>query len=384
MRFLNTLFSYGFRPLFLLAALHALLSISFWSAAWLGFINVEWQRIPMYWHGHEMIMGLAAAAIGGFLLTAVANWTGRPPVAGIPLALLCAVWLIGRLSMPWPLLSAIADVSYWSGLWLLVANEIIRTGNRRNYKVLLVLALILVSDAVYHAAELNFPAIQQQTLWAQIWLVILLINIIGGRVIPAFTGNWLRRQSAATPLSEQELPAAFSRLDLVAIIALVIFAVAAVLKLPAPLSVMLGSFALFMQTWRLARWKFYKTLSEPLVWMMHLAYLWIPVGIALWTLSLAGLLPVTAAIHALTIGAISGMIISIGSRAALGHTGRALRSHPLLTSCIILLSCSALVRIAGTLWASNLLIGISSAAWLAAFACFAVLYVPILLKPSSA
>jgi uncharacterized protein involved in response to NO len=336
----------------------------------------------MYWHGHEMLMGLAGAAIGGFLLTAVANWTSRPPIAGLPLVLLCAAWLAGRLSLHAPLVSALADTGYWVGLWVLVANEILRAGNRRNYKILGVLALIGLSDGLYHVAELTQSPYQQQALWAQLWLIIVLINVIGGRVIPAFTGNWLRRTAAPVALTETDLPPAFGRIDQAAIAALVAFAAATVLQAPSVIAVMLGLLAGIMQAWRLARWKFYRTFSDPLVWMMHLSYLWIPVGIVLWTLSHAGWVPVSAAVHALTTGAITSMVISIGSRAAFGHTGRPLQSPPLLTACIVLISVSAILRVAASVWQISPALHASSFVWLLAFVCFSIQFIPILLRPA--
>ncbi|MDT8429675.1 MAG: NnrS family protein [Pseudomonadales bacterium] len=380
---LTTFFSYGFRPLFLLATLHAVLSVSFWSAWWLGLIPVDWQRLPASWHGHDMLMGLAAAAIGGFLLTAVANWTGRKPVSGLPLGLLCLAWLGGRLSIHYPLLSLFADQVYWIGLWALLANEILRAGNRRNYKVLVVLLLLVLSDTAFHLTELFLPSRQQQALWVMLWLMILLINVIGGRVIPAFTSNWLRRRAAPRQLAADELPAAHGPVDVAAIATLLLFALAVIGALPPLFSIPLGAVCCLLQTWRLARWKFYLTGSDPLVWMMHLSYLWIPLGIGLWTLALTDMIPVSAAVHALTIGAIASMILSIASRAALGHTGRPLVSHPLLTAAILLLSVAAVSRITAALTGMQNLMAFSALAWVAAFLCFAVRYIPILTGPAS-
>lgn len=379
----TVLLSYAFRPLFLLATLHALLSLSFWIAWWGGLVPVTIERIPMYWHGHEMIMGLAAAAIGGFLLTAVATWTKRPPVSGVPLLLLCMAWLVGRFALQWPWLALFADLAYWLGLWSLLAIELFSARNSRNYKLLWLLAAMTLSDLLFHLAELYQPVMQQRALWAQIWLVILLINVIGGRIIPAFTTNWLRKQEHGAQLTPAQLPHTFGTFDLVAIAVLVLFALTTVLPVqwpvPPAVAFSLGILATVLQLVRLLRWKFWLTFSDPLVWMLHLSYAWIPVGLALWTLSVAGVVPVSAALHALTVGGITSMIISVGSRAALGHTGRPLRSHPLLTSTIVLLTITAVLRVTAVLVPTSQLLELSAIAWILAFLCFAFVYVPILL-----
>lgn len=377
------LFSYAFRPLFLLLVLQAVAMILFWSLWWAGLLPFAWQRNPVYWHGHEMLNGFAGAAIGGFLLTAVANWTNRPPVAGWRLLLLCGIWLGGRFSVTLPSAAALFDGAYWLLLWGLMANEVIRAGNSRNYKILVLLAVLLAADLGWHYAELRQPALLRQFLWGQLWLVLVLVTVIGGRIIPAFTGNWLRRQGALQqpPTLPATMPAAFDRLDLLALGALVLFALCTLLPVPGLAAMTAGIAAALLHALRLARWQGHLTLSDPLVWMLHLSYAWIPVGLLLMALASGGYLAPSAGIHALTTGAIASMIVSVSSRAALGHTNRALVAHPLLTTSILLLSLTALLRVCASLHAWPLLINLSALGWIAAFLCYGYVHVPILLGP---
>lgn len=376
------LLSFAFRPLFLLVALQALVGIGLWSAWWSGLLAVQWPVNPVYWHAHEMISGFAGAAIAGFLLTAVANWTGRPPVRGWPLALLSLCWLAARLAAVTPFVAAVAGVLWWTLLLVLVAQELLLSRNRRNYKILLVLALFILTEGLYHLAALQGLAWQRQVVWAQMWLVLILINLIGGRIIPAFTRNWLLQRQAA-PGGESTLPAAFGPIDLAATLALLLFAAISLLPVPGWLALATGVVAALLQAWRLSRWQGHRTLSDPLVWMLHVAYAWLPLGLLLLACGLAGLLPVSAGLHALTAGTIAGMIVSVSSRAALGHTGRPLKSHPLLTLSFVLLTLAAASRVLASLTALPLLMQGATLLWLLAFAAFALRYAPILLRPAA-
>lgn len=379
----DLLFSYAFRPFFLLLVVQAITMVAFWSLYWSGLLPFTLERNPIYWHGHEMLTGFAGAAIGGFSLTAIANWTNRPAVSGWPLMLLCAVWLGGRLALFSPFTAAIFDIGYWCLLLLIASNEILRAGNRRNYKLLVVLAAMLVIDLGWHYAELDQPALQRQFLWAQLWLVVLLVTIIGGRIIPAFTGNWLRRQAAQqqVPSLPVSMPAAFNYIDLLAILALLLFALCTLFPVEPYTVLLVGVIAAVLHLVRLVRWLGYLTLSDPLVWMLHLSYAWIPMGIALMALASVGWLPPSAGIHALTTGAIACMIVSVSSRAALGHTNRALVAHPLLTSSIVLLNLTAILRVSASILNLPVLINISALTWIVAFVCYGYIYVPILLRP---
>lgn len=383
---LRHIFSYGFRPLFLLAGLHALISVPLWTLYWSGNLSVELQRAGPFFHGHEMISGFVAAAMAGFLLTAVANWTQRPPIAGWPLVLLCALWLAGRLAFNQPWVAASADLAYWALLTLMVARELILAGNRRNYKILLALILFLLSDAFYHLVEMRGNLAQLQTVvWFQLLLAIVLINLIGGRIIPAFTGNWMRSRALQQQSTPPALPPSFNRLDLWATLALLLFAFVVLIPgAPERLQAAIAVVASLLQFLRLSRWKTWQTGTEPLIWMMHLAYLWIAVGLGLWATALIGLIPVSAAVHALAGGTVAGMIMAVSSRAALGHSGRELRSPPLLTAAVLLLSIATILRIVGSLTGGVIWLQLSALAWTIAFSAWLWCFVPILLGRADA
>ena len=374
------IFSFAFRSLFMLVVLQALIHIALWFAIWNGLFTVSTAVNPIYWHGHEMAIGFAGAAIAGFLLTAVATWTGRPQVQGWPLVILCLSWLLARSGLVVPLLAAGAGIFYWFFLLALMTRELVSSSNSRNYKVLAILLVFLVLESLYHFTLHTQSPILQRVLWSQIFLVVVMVNLIGGRVIPAFTRNWLLKQQSG--LTDSQLPAPFGHVDSAATLALVVFFLATLVSANDGLVLILAIVTSFLQAWRLFRWKGFSCLSDPLVWMMHLSYGWIPVGILVLGLGQAGYLSMSAGIHALTIGTVASMIISIASRAALGHTGRPLKAHPLLTAAIILIALSALSRVGASILASEFLLTSASALWIAGFLCFALRYVPVLLSPA--
>ncbi len=375
-------FSYAFRSLFLLAVIQALVGISFWYLWYSGNISIQWQVNPVYWHGHGMIMGFAGAAIAGFLLTAVATWTGRPAVRGWPLALLCGFWLVARLEFVLPLYAALAAVLFWLWLLTIMAREVVSASNQRNYKILFLLVAFLILETLYFYAESQHASWQRQVILCQIWLVILMINLIGGRVIPAFTRNWLLKNRP--DLASIHLPVEFGSVDILASAALFIFALSTVLEINGIIVLGLSILTSVLQFWRLMRWQGRRTLADPLVWMLHLSYFWIPLGVLLVGFGTAGYISVSAGIHTLTIGAVAGMIVSVSARAALGHTGRPLASHPLLSCSIILLALAAATRIAASLTGSSSLITLTTVFWFCGFLCFAIRYVPILVTPALA
>ena len=207
-----------------------------------------------------------------------------------------------------------------------------------------------------------------------------MINLIGGRIIPAFTRNWLLKRRGT--LSEDRLPAAFGTVDIAATLLLIVFFLATLAALDGGLILPLAIGTFVLQAWRLIRWKGYSCLSDPLVWMMHLSYAWIPIGALLVGLGQAGYISISAGIHALTIGTVACMIISVASRAALGHTGRPLQAHPLLTASVILIALSALSRVGASMLASDFLLTSSTVLWIGGFISFAIRYIPVLYLPA--
>ena len=379
------LFTYAFRPLFLLATLYAIAVVPVWAAAWLGYLPMPASLgTPSWWHAHEMIYGFAWAAIGGFALTAVATWTKRPPVAGAPLVILSALWLTARvlfvLPSPSLLLPAIAaDLGYGLLLFVLMSREVIAARSRRNYKVLVILGLLPVTDALFFWGMTQNASWTMTALFAGLWLVVMLINLIGGRVIPGFTRNWLKRQLLEQKREPVTLPPMFDRFDLFATSLMVAFAVLHLLGAPSRWTTVLGLLTSVMLFIRLTRWQGIHTGSEPLVWILHVAFSWLPLGFLFLAFAELGLLPRTAGIHALTSGAVTTMLIAIAGRAVLGHTSRPLESHPVLTAAYVLITVAAICRVSATIGpGARAWLAASAAAWFLGFACFAWRYVPIL------
>jgi uncharacterized protein involved in response to NO len=369
------------RPFFLLAGLYAVLPMVAW-LAWLGLdIAVFPGGAPVSlaaWHGHEMVFGFAAAVIGGFMLTAVPNWTGAPPLGGPPLAMLAALWLAGRVAM-WlpglvsPVVVASLDLVFLPVLGIFVAGPLLRAGQRRQLIFLVLLAILFAANLLFHldAAGLGPDRWDLDGMGNLLGvnLVILLVTIVGGRVISSFTGNWLRAEGVDAPIRQGGV------LD-----GLTIAATAAVLvaDVAEPYGMTAGALALAAAALHLARlagWRTRLVLGCPILWILHLGYAWLVVGFACKGAALLfDLLPPSAALHALTVGAIGSMTLGVMSRAALGHTGRELRAAPAITVAYVLVSVAAVLRMAGLVLPSGGL-------WALAFAIFTVVYFPILVRP---
>jgi uncharacterized protein involved in response to NO len=382
-------FSYAFRPLFLLATIYAMGVIPLWAAAWLGYLPMPVSLgTPTWWHAHEMIYGFAGAAIGGFGLTAVATWTKRPPVAGARLMILTGLWLIARVLFALPssrqLPAAIlADLGYGILLFALMSREVIAARNRRNYKVLLILALLPVTDALFFVAMARNAAWSRTALVAGLWVIAILINLIGGRIIPTFTRNWLQRQVQARRREPgTPLPPDFDRVDLIGTWLLVAFAALQLADAPSRATALVGVLASALLFVRLARWQGVRARREPLVWVLHVAFAWLPLGLLLLSAAELRLVPETAGIHALTSGAVATMVVAVAGRAALGHTSRPLESHPILTAAYVLITIAAICRVAAA-WGpgARALLGVSAGAWCVGFLCFGRRYFPILTQP---
>jgi len=374
--------SFGFRPFFLSAGIWAALTVAIWLPVLAGQIALPTAFAPLEWHAHELIYGFVPAALAGFLLTAVPNWTGRLPVTGMPLLALFLIWVAGRVAIfisDWigaPLASAI-DLSFLVVLAAVVAREIIAGKNTRNLKVLIAVALLIVGNAVFHAEVI-------WGLWSGygnrigIAAAILLIMLIGGRIIPSFTRNWLVRQGPG------RLPIPFSKFDaavmLVSGLALVSWVALPENTLTALLAVAAG----VANAVRLARWAGDRTAAEPLVLVLHVAYAFIPVGfllvaVAIWRPDVVIL---SGALHSWTAGAIGLMILAVMTRASLGHTGRPLTATLPITMAYAAVTVAGVARIVAAFdVARESMLHLSATAWVLGFAGFAIIYAPILTKP---
>ncbi len=378
-------FSHGFRPFFLLSALWAGLAMLIWIAMLGGRTVLPVAFDPFSWHAHEFLYGYLGGVIGGFVLTAVPNWTSRPALAGLPLAGLVGLWVLGRGAvavsglLDWRLV-LLADLGLGIALCAYLAREILRGQHWRNLPVLLLIALFTASNALFHLdARDGGPAFEGIGLRLGLAAAVALISLIGGRIIPTFTRNWLAKRGA------DRLPVAFGRGDAV-VLALTMPALLCFIIQPqsAPTSwMMLAGGAAHL--WRLSRWRGLATLSEPLLWVLHLAYALLALGF--WAEAAAGFgwIAPAAGRHVWLAGAIGLMTLAVMTRASLGHTGRALHAGGGTTALYLALAGSVVARLLAGGWPGQLwILHLSGTLWLLAFFGFALLYLPVLTQPRPA
>jgi uncharacterized protein involved in response to NO len=372
----------GFRPFFLAASVWSAAALGVWIYDLTAGVALPSRFDPLSWHIHEMLFGFALAAAAGFLLTAIPNWTGRPPVSGLALAGLAGLWAVGRIVclistlMPASLAIA-ADLAFPIVLLGVVAREIIAGRNWRNLPMAAPVALLGIADLLMHleAAGVAVPAGLGWRL--ALAMMIILISVVGGRIIPSFTRNWLAKRRP------NRVPAAKDWIDRIALFALHGGLVGwAFLPDFRPVGILLLIGAAF-NLWRLARWRGAVTRTEPLLLILHVGYGWLIAGVALLGLSaLAIAVPQTAGIHALTAGAIGTMTLAVMTRATLGHTGRGLTADAVTVAVYLAVNLAAMARVLAALnpvWAVPLL-AVAAGLWIAAFTGFAVHYGPMLLR----
>ncbi len=378
------LFSYGFRPFFLGASLFAGLAVALWLPAYFGELSLPTAYPPLDWHIHEMIYGYGAAVVAGFTLTAIPNWTGRLPLQGGKLIALAALWLAGRLAMAGSALigaapAAAVELAFLALLIVFVARELGHGGQSHNRMVAAALAVLWLGDLVFHV-EAIAKGYADYGVRVGLAALLLLITLIGGRIIPSFTRNWLARMNPGA------LPAPADRWDMAAI---VLTAVALAAWVAAPDAALTG-WALIAaglaHAARLARWRGWRAWRDRLVLVLHIAYLFVPIGFALTALSAFGLAPESAGVHAWAIGAIGGMTVAVMSRAALGHTGRALIASPAAQAVYALVFGAAIARIYAALAPEHgfAALHVAAFAWIAAFFGFAIAYWRIFTGPRRA
>jgi uncharacterized protein involved in response to NO len=377
------LLSYGFRPFFLLAGLWALVAMCLWMGSFIWGWTPGGDYGALNWHAHEMLFGYAGAVVAGFMLTAIPNWTGRLPVAGRPLLALVVLWLCGRVAMVapeaiglWP--AAIVDALFFPVLGLVAAREIGAGHNWRNLHVVLGLLALSVANVWFHVSALGGTDTGfAYRLAILVW--IMLIALIGGRLAVSFTRNFLARQKS--PL----LPAPFGRFDR---LVLVVTLLALSLWVVSPDWAVTGGTALVAAAFnflRLRRWQGMRARREPLVLVLHLAYGFIPLGLAAIGLSGFGMIGMISALHLLTVGAIANMTLAVMTRATRGHTGRPLGASWTTTLAYSCLMLAALVRpvvdMAPDLYLP--ILGASGLFWILAYALFILEHGPMLIGPSS-
>lgn len=372
----------GFRPFFFGAATWAVIAISLWLFVLAGRITLPTRFDAVAWHRHEMLFGFVGAAVAGFLLTAIPNWTGRLPIAGKPLLSLFGMWAVARVAVLLSSLigfwaAAILDVGLFVSLATLAAREVIASGNR-NIPIVGLVFLFGVTDAADYAGSAGF--ISEDLGWrAAVALIIIMISMIGGRIIPSFTRNWMVKRGVS-----QGLPTQPQALDLLVIAST---AISLLFWLIFPDNWLTGAILLLAaaaQALRLSRWRGLRTGSDPLVLVLHLGYVWVPIGLLLLGLSIAGVnIPQSAGVHALTAGGMTTMILAVMTRASLGHTARELKAAPLTVAAYVFVTLGALLRVAASLGLGpyGIMLGISGTVWALALILFLVVYRPILWSP---
>jgi uncharacterized protein involved in response to NO len=375
-------FSYGFRPFFLGAALFAGVAVPVWILLLTGFGDSEFFSVAREWHVHEMVFGFLPAVIAGFLLTAIPNWTDRAPIRGNELMLLCALWLAGRLAMaiPFlaPLLSAITDGAFLVVVAGLVWREIAAGKNWPHALIGGLISLYAGANILFHVLALSGAATEFPERMA-LGLDMVLLVLIGGRVIPNFTRDFLAGQG----MTEQ--PAPFSRFDGLSV---VLVGTAAASWTVQPQAMVTGGLLVaagLTNLGRLLRWYGWLTWREPLALILHLGYGWLTMSLLVLGGSILGLgLSTTDAVHALTAGAVGVLTLAMMTRASLGHTGRPKHAGPLTVCIYLLVNLGAMLRVFGpaTDLPTNIVLGVAAVAWSGSYLLFALVYGPFLLRPS--
>jgi uncharacterized protein involved in response to NO len=343
-----------------------------------GHLELSTAFAPRDWHAHEMLYGYVAAVVTGFLLTAIPNWTGRLPLQGRPLLALVLVWVAGRAAVTLsaaigPLAAMAVDVSFLALVALAAGREIVAGRNWRNLKVLLVLAVLTAGNVTFHLEALHAGA-ADYGIRIGFAAVVLLIMLVGGRIVPSFTRNWLVRENPG------RLPVPFGRFD---VIAVAVSALALALWVVAPDALYTGTgllAAAVLQAIRLARWAGDRTTRDPLVLVLHVGYAFIPLGFALLGGAAFGLVLPSAGLHGWAAGAVGVMTLAVMTRASLGHSGRALVATRATQAVYALVVVSALTRLCAALepqW-STVLLHVAAATWAAAFLGFALAYWQVL------
>lgn len=376
------LFANSFRPFFLLGSIQAALAILVWVPVFHGEISLSSAFAPRDWHVHEMLYGFLPAVITGFLFTAIPNWTGRLPLNGTPLVALVLAWLAGRLAVTFSAdtgwaLALVVDAGFLALVAAAAAREIMAGRNWRNLPVVGLVLLLLVGNVTFHV-EAHVNGAADYAIRIGISVVVLLISLIGGRIIPSFTRNWLVRENPG------RLPVPFGRFDMVVI---GLTALTLLGWIASPLSEVTGlamALAGVLHLVRLARWAGYRTFRERLLVILHVGYLFVPFGFLLHGVAaFTSLLP-SAGIHAWMAGAAGTMTLAVMTRASLGHTGQALTASPATQGIYAAIVIAALARVCAVVQPAHgdVLLHIAAFGWVVAFLGFALAFGPLLVGSS--
>lgn len=382
----STFFSGAFRPFFLGAALWAVCAIGLWLYAMSVTVDLPYNNLgTTSLHRHEMIFGFAVAALAGFILTAMPNWTGRPALKGKPLAALAALWLLGRLAIletaffgvSW---LSLLDIPFLFALLFVVWRDIAKTKNKRNYPVVALFAALAFSNLITHLEDLGIMAIDGHGWRFGLGTILILLSFIGGRIIPNFTRNWMQ-QNLSPDTAQPKPPSPFdNNIIWLNILALLVWVFAPYHMISSILLILAG----LSQLHRLSRWRGLQTIRASIIFVLHIGYVWIGLGLIILGVSIMwdGLVS-SNAIHALTIGGVGTMTVAVMSRASLGHSGKQIKAGLGLSAVYIMLSIATIARLLAGILLENyqFLINLSGGLWMLAFTLFAALFTPLYFKP---
>ena len=366
----------AFRPFYIGGALLAALLVPLWVALFFGALPLTPVVSPLLWHAHEMLFGFAVAIIVGFLLTAGKAWTGLPTPRGPALAALAGLWLAARITaVTGPYAAyAVLDMALLPLVAVILVRVLLRAGNQRNLPLALILALLATANLIFHLAVAGLVTVSAMTpLYAGLALIVMIECVMGGRVIPAFTMSVTPGLKLVAPVWVERVTLGATALGL----AWWVFAPASVVGL------IVLALASVLHVKRLLGWRPALTVKRPILWILHAAYAWVPVGLALLALAQIGLVSVSAGVHALAVGATGGLIIGMITRTARGHTGRPLMASKAEVLAYALVMSAAVLRVLLPVVAPAMLatwIIAAALAWSLAFLIYLWIFTPWLMR----
>jgi uncharacterized protein involved in response to NO len=370
---------YGFRLFFLLGALYSIISLLIWGGFYAGLVTPPLFMVdPVSWHAHEMIYGFTMAIVAGFLLTAVANWTDSTPVRGFHLLGLGLLWLTGRVVMNFDLGFPEVVILIFEGAFILtlafsLSIPLFKTWDKRNFVFLVLLTILFACDMLFLITK------ERTSLYVAVIIIVAMISLIGGRIIPAFTVDALQQRGEEVHETPQ------GRLDVLAILSLLLIILVLVFFNQEE-AILAGAAFLsaIIHALRLRRYHTHRILDDPMVWILHVGYSWVILGLFLLCISALGFVHFSIALHAFTAGGIGSMTLGMMCRVTLGHTGRSKVATNLTKLSFYLLQCAIFIRVFGLLIAPDYSIEwiiSSSTLWILSFALYILIYAPMLWKP---
>jgi len=379
----SIIFQNSFRPFFITAGIWATLVVPFWLLNYFGIMIVIDNFNILLWHQHEILYGFVAAAIAGFILTAIPNWTGRLPIKNKPLAILVFLWILGRVgflttAIIGTITTSLMDLPFLIVLVLVIMREIVSGKNWRNLPVIILISFFTLGNILVHLQIHEIIDSAELGIRLSTFVLSILLALIGGRIVPSFTRNWLAQNKA------NKFPRPFGNFDKISLISLVVFVFAQVIIPHHQATSLLALLAGLLHGIRFIRWKVWMTLTEPLIWILHVGYMWLCVALVLIGLSgLTDFVPYTSSYHALTVGAFSTMILAVMTRASLGHTGRTIKATLGTTTIFIFITIAAILRVYEPFIneSGSLILSLSGIFWTLSFALFIFIYFPILTQP---